>query len=196
MNIAVMASGKGTTLESLIHYPVPIKLVLADRTCRALELAEQADISAIQVDRRNFGYAPGVKDAWDRQGFTGRIAEILKDDQIDLVAMAGFMTILDPVIFKDFGGRILNIHPSLLPAFKGEFAVRDALAAGVTETGSTVHVATEELDQGAILGQVKVPILPGDTVDQLWDRIKEQEHLLYPRVVDGILKGQITLPSS
>ena len=174
--LAVLASGSGTILASILDHNIPVELVLADKPCKALEIATDAHVSTALVSRRGFGYRPGIGNQWDRNGFTAQIAAVLIQHKIEVVAMAGFMTVLHPVIFQSYGGRILNIHPALLPAFKGEFAVRDALAAGVKETGSTVHIATEKLDDETyILGQVKVPVVPGDSVDSLWERIKIEE---------------------
>ena len=192
MKIAVLASGSGTILASIIAKKIPLAMVLADKPCKALEIARENGIPAVLVRRKEFGYP---EKGWDREGFTEKVAEVLDEHGIDLVAMAGFFTILHAVIFKKYAGRILNIHPSLLPAFKGEFAVRDALAAGVKETGSTVHVATEELDdERFILAQIKVPVEPGDDVDTLWERIKVQERELYPQVLRDILDGRLKLP--
>lgn len=194
MKLAVLASGSGTNLASMIAHDVPIGLVLADKECRALEIAAEAGIPTELIDRREWGYHKGVGDGWDRQGFTEQVAATLKRHGIDVVAMAGFFTVLHRVIFDDYAGRILNIHPALLPDFKGEFAVRDTLAAGVKETGSTVHIATEVLDDATyILGQVTVPVEPGDDVDRLWERIKVEERELYPRVLHDILNGTIDL---
>jgi phosphoribosylglycinamide formyltransferase 1 len=192
--IAVLASGSGTVLASIIAHEVPFSLVLADRQCKALEIASDAGIATELINRRNFGYQQGIGEGWDRAGFTRTATESLLRHQIDVVAMAGFFTIFHAVIFNDYAGRILNIHPALLPAFKGEFAVRDALAAGVKETGSTVHIVTEVLDdEQHILGQVRVPVLPGDDVDKLWERIKIEERELYPQVLSDILSGKIDL---
>lgn len=187
INIAVLASGSGTILQAIINHGVPLGLVLADKPCKALEIAKEASVPIVLIDRRDFGYRPGVGEQWDRKGFTHKVSEDLKSHGIDVVAMAGFFTILHDVIFDHFGGPILNIHPSLLPAFKGEFAVRDALAAGVTETGTTIHLATERLDdERYIIEQVSVPVESGDTVETLWERIKVQERDLYPRVLSQI----------
>lgn len=192
--IAVLASGSGTILASIITREIPIQLVLADRECPALEIATAAGIPTQLVDRRKFGYQAGIEERWDREGFTRTVAAGLKQHAIDVVAMAGFFTILHDVIFDDFAERILNIHPALLPAFKGAFAVRDALAAGVKETGSTVHVVTPVLDdERTILAQARVPVLPDDNVDSLWERIKVEERELYPRVLMEILNGSINL---
>ena len=108
---------------------------------------------------------------------------MLFSHRIDFVAMAGFMTILDSVIFDDYGSKILNTHPSLLPSFKGDHAVRDALAFGAKVTGCTIHVATEKLDDGKILAQEVVPVFGDDTEDTLHERIKRVERVLYPRTI-------------
>lgn len=192
--LAVLASGSGTILSSIIAHGVPLSLVLADKPCKAMDIAAAAGIPAVLINRRDFGYQPGIGEGWDREGFTLIVSSTLLKYDIDVVAMAGFFTILHDVIFIDFSRRIVNIHPALLPAFKGEFAVRDALAAAVKETGSTVHIATELLDdERFILGQVRVPVLEGDDVDTLWERIKVQERELYPQVLGDILNGKINL---
>lgn len=194
IRIAVLASGAGTTLKSIIRHEVPLELVLADRYCPAQDIAAADQVPTELVDRTKFGYAPGVGEEWDRRGFTIAVVAVLKRYEIEVVAMAGFFTILHEVIFEDYEGRVLNIHPSLLPAHRGEFAVRDALAAGVSETGSTVHIATRVLDDHRyILRQVRVAVRPDDDVDALWERIKKQERTLYPRVLQDILLGDIDL---
>ena len=192
MKTAVMISGSGTILKAMIEQRVPLELVIADRECKGLRYAQEAGIPWVIVDRRNYGYAPGR--IWSRERFTAEIATILTTAEIELVAMAGFMTILAYNIFELFGGVILNIHPALLPAFKGEHAVRDTLAAGVTEAGSTIHIATEQLDdERFIVAQERVPVLPGDDVDTLWERIKERERVYYPRILRDIHAGRINL---
>jgi phosphoribosylglycinamide formyltransferase-1 len=171
----------GSILEAIIAAGLPVTLVLADRPCRALELAEAHGIQAVLVDRRRYGYVP--RHDWDRDGFTRAVADVLDSHRIELVAMAGFMTVFAPAIFERYGDRIINTHPSLLPAFKGGHAVPDALRAGVTETGCTVHIATAELDSGRILAQRAVPVLPDDTADSLQERIKVVERRLYPDTI-------------
>ncbi len=116
--------------------------------------------------------------------------DALKRHQIDVVAMAGFGTIFTPYIFTVYPGRILNTHPALLPAFKGWHAVRDALAAGVKVTGCTVHIATEEVDEGPILAQEAVLVEPGDTEAALHERIKSVERRLYPETIRVFLQEQ------
>ncbi len=186
-HIAIFVSGTGSNLEAILKAGVPVALVVADRVCRGLDIAKEAGISTALVERKTFG-----KD-FDREEYTGRILETLTEHAIDLVAMAGFMTILSDSLFTTYAGRILNTHPSLLPLFKGDHAVKDALAAGATETGCTIHIATAELDAGPVIAQKKVPVLPNDTVETLHERIKTEERQLYPQVLKDILAGTIAL---
>ena len=154
--------------------------VLSDRPCAALELAEQRGAAAELIDRRAYGgFGPG----FDREGFTATVAATLVAHQVDLVAMAGFGTVMTQRVHDAFPDRILNTHPALLPAFPGWHGVRDALAAGVSETGCTVHLATLEMDAGPILAQRVVPVLAGDTEATLHERIKVAERSLYPETV-------------
>jgi phosphoribosylglycinamide formyltransferase-1 len=180
--IGVLASGSGTILQSLIDAGLPIGVVVVDRPCRAIQVAEGAGIAVELVERESFG-----RD-FDRLAYTERVVDALKRHEIDLVAMAGFMTILEYPMHDAYGGMIANTHPSLLPAFRGAHAVDDALAAGVKVTGCTVHVATLELDNGPILAQEAVPVLPGDTAETLHERIKEVERRLYPQVLREMLE--------
>lgn len=188
--LAVLVSGTGSNLEAMIKAGLPIAVVAADRQCHGLDIAEEADIPAELVERADFG--PNFDRAW----YTEKLALILRRYGADTVAMAGFMTLLSPGFFEIFGGRVLNTHPSLLPLFKGDRAVSDTLSAGAIETGCTIHVATEALDDGPILAQAKVPVLPGDTADSLHERIKEAEHRLYPQVLKDILSDAIIPPEN
>jgi phosphoribosylglycinamide formyltransferase-1 len=120
---------------------------------------------------------------FDRIAYTNRVIDALKRHQIDAIAMAGFGTVLSREVFDVYPGRILNTHPALLPAFKGWHAVRDALNAGVKVTGTTVHVATEEVDAGPILAQEAVRVEAGDTEETLHERIKQVERKLYPETI-------------
>ena len=142
MRIAVLASGSGTILQSLIDAELPIALVLADRDCAALGRAERAGIATGLVARTTYGVG------FDRDAYTRQVIAALEGAGVDLVAMAGFGTILGPAMFSAFPDRVINTHPALLPAFKGWHAVEDALAAGATSTGCTVHLATAEVDDG------------------------------------------------
>jgi phosphoribosylglycinamide formyltransferase 1 len=159
---------------------LPVTVVLSDRPCAGLDLAHDAGVATELVDRAAYGgFGPG----FDRDGFSTTVAATLVAHQADLVAMAGFGTVLAQAVHRAFPARILNTHPALLPAFPGWHAVRDALAAGVTETGCTVHLATLEMDAGPILAQEIVPIRPGDTEETLHERIKVVERRLYPATV-------------
>jgi len=182
VTIGVLASGTGTILAALLEAELPVAVVLADRACRALELAADAGIAARLVARPTFDAT------FDRLGYTHRIVDTLQDAGIDLVVMAGFATVLDKPLFDAYAGRVLNTHPSLLPSFPGWHAVEEALAAGVKVTGCTVHVATMEVDAGPILAQEAVPVLPGDTVGSLHERIKAVERRLYPQTVKEVMQ--------
>jgi phosphoribosylglycinamide formyltransferase-1 len=193
--IAVLASGGGTVLASIIEHGPPVAVVVTDRPCQALGVAWAAGIPAITVGRRDFGYRARIGEGWDRRGFTLAVCDVLGTYDVDLVAMAGFFTILHEVIFERYGGRVLNTHPALLPSFKGAHAVADTLASGVTTTGATIHVATQTLDdEHRIVAQSRhVPVLAGDDVDTLWERIKVEERRLYPQVLWDIVNGEIDL---
>lgn len=177
MRIGVLASGSGTNLEAILQAELPVVTVIVDRPCRATEVAAAAGVDAVLVERTSFG-----KD-FDRLAYTHQVLDVLQAHDVELVVMAGFMTVLDKPVFDAFPQRIINTHPSLLPAFPGAHAVDDALAAGVKLTGCTVHVATLEVDAGPILAQEAVPVLPDDTVASLHERIKQVERQLYPKTI-------------
>ena len=183
MELGVLASGSGTNLEAILEAALPVSVVVADRACRALEVAEGAGVPAELVERESFG------PDFDREAYTHRVVDALKRHEVDLIAMAGFGTILSEAIHDAYPGRILNTHPALLPAFKGWHAVADALAAGVKVTGCTVHLATLEVDAGPILAQEAVPVLPGDTKESLHARIKAVERRLYPETIRAFMEG-------
>ncbi|MBV8462991.1 MAG: phosphoribosylglycinamide formyltransferase, partial [Acidimicrobiales bacterium] len=184
--LAVLASGSGTILEAVLAADLPVVLVVADRPCRALEVGERDGRPTRLVDRGTFG---GFGPAFDRDAYTDALTAVLVDADVDVVAMAGFGTVLGTSVHDAFPGRILNTHPALLPAFPGWHAVREALAAGVTTTGTTVHVATLEMDAGPILAQAPVAVLPGDTEATLHERIKEVERTLYPDTISAFLSS-------
>lgn len=176
MRIAVLASGSGTLLEAILDDGIAVAVVVADRPCRALDVAARHGVPAELVERTEWG-----RD-FDRPAYTERLVKVLRSHGIELVVMAGFGTVV-PGIADAFPGRVLNSHPALLPAFKGWHPVRDALAAGVKETGATIHIATAEVDAGPILAQEPVPVLPGDTEETLHERIKRVEWRLYPATI-------------
>ncbi|MHB1508975.1 MAG: phosphoribosylglycinamide formyltransferase [Acidimicrobiales bacterium] len=181
MRVAVLASGKGTVLQAIISDLIPVAVVVVDRACGAEAVAQAAGVPVESVLRASFS------GPFDRDGFTDTVVDALSGYDVDLLAMAGYGTVLGTSIHRAYPGRILNTHPSLLPAFKGWHAVEDALAAGVTVTGCTVHEATFEVDEGPILAQEAVAVLPGDTATSLHDRIKAVEHSLYPAVIRAVL---------
>jgi phosphoribosylglycinamide formyltransferase-1 len=177
VRLAVLASGSGTILEAILGAGLPVEVVVADRNCRAMQVAAQAGVPVELVLRESYG--PG----FDRRAYTGRVVEALRAYNVEAVAMAGFGTVLGGEFVEAFPGRVLNTHPALLPQFKGWHAVRDALAAGVKVTGTTVHVATESVDEGPVLAQEEVVVLPGDTEESLHERIKSVERRLYPDTI-------------
>lgn len=173
----MLASGSGTILHALLAADLPIEVVLVDRECGAIEVARAAGVPVELVARTSFG-----RD-FDRLAYTHEVVDALTHHGIDLVAMAGFGTILEKPVHDAFPDRIVNTHPALLPAFKGWHAVEDALAAGVKVTGCTVHLARLEVDDGPILAQEAVLVFDDDTVETLHERIKEVERRLYPEVL-------------
>jgi phosphoribosylglycinamide formyltransferase 1 len=184
VRVAVLVSGTGTILRALLEARLPVVVVIADRPCGAMAVAEAAGVEAVLVDREGSG---GFGPRFDRSGYTARVVEVLEDRDVGLVAMAGFGTVLAEGVHQAFEGRIVNTHPALLPAFPGWHAVRDALAAGVTVTGCTVHLATLAVDEGPVLAQEEVPVLPGDTEETLHERIKVVERRLYPAAVRALV---------
>jgi phosphoribosylglycinamide formyltransferase-1 len=186
--IAVLASGSGTLLQAILDDGIAVALVAADRPCRALEIAAERGVAAELVERTQWGKS------FDRAAYTDHLAKVLHSHDIDLVVMAGFGTVV-PALPDAFPGRVLNSHPALLPAFKGWHAVRAALEAGVEETGTTIHIATAEVDDGPILAQQAVPVLPGDTEETLHERIKQVERRLYPETIRRFLADGLHRPS-
>lgn len=181
-----MASGSGTILEAIVDAGLPVRLVVADRRCRALDVASDHGVEFSLVDRATYG---GFGEGFDRAGYTRAVTGVLTTASIDVVVMAGFGTVLDQPIHDAYPGRILNTHPALLPAFPGWHAVGDALAAGVAETGTTVHLATLEMDAGPVLAQQAVPVRLDDTVGSLHERIKQVERTLYPDTIRTFIDG-------
>jgi phosphoribosylglycinamide formyltransferase-1 len=186
--VAVLASGEGTNLQALLDDPVVgpwVVLAVSDRAnARALERARSHEVEAVFLD-------PSAYD--DRVSFDRALLEVLLARSIDVVALAGFMRIVGPDVVRAFAGRILNVHPALLPAFPGTTSVADALAWGVKLTGVTVHFVDEEVDHGPIVFQDAVPVLPIDDWDSLEERVHEAEHRLLPAAIRAIVVGRITI---
>lgn len=172
-------------LEAILADGIEVSVVVVDRPCRATEVAETARVPAVLVERTSFGKA------FDREAYTDQVVAALREHEIELVVSAGFGTVV-PNAATAFPGRMLNTHPALLPSFKGWHAVRAALDAGVKVTGCTVHIATAEMDEGPILAQEAVAVLPDDTEDTLHERIKEVERRIYPATIRRVIEG--TLP--
>jgi phosphoribosylglycinamide formyltransferase-1 len=163
-------------------FPAGIALVLADRPEAAgLACAAAEGIATAIVHFRDY--------RGDRASFEAAIDERLREARIDIICLAGFMRLLSGWFVSRWAGRLLNIHPSLLPAFKGLDTHARALAAGATEHGCTVHLVTEELDAGPILAQVAVPVLPGDTPETLAARVLKEEHRLYPLALAAFVRN-------
>ncbi|MFE2999253.1 phosphoribosylglycinamide formyltransferase [Nocardia sp. NPDC059246] len=182
-SVVVLASGTGSLLRSLLEatqqpgYPATVVAVGVDRDCAATEHAEAFDVSSFKVALRDFP---------DRAAWDVALTEVVAAFEPDLVVSAGFMKILGPAFMDRFGGRIINTHPALLPAFPGAHGVRDALAYGVRVTGSTVHLVDTGVDTGPILAQEAVTVLPDDDEDTLHERIKVVERRLLAEVVAAV----------
>jgi phosphoribosylglycinamide formyltransferase-1 len=188
VHIAVLASGGGTNLQALLDddFAGPrIALVVSDRAeAHALERARARGVPAAFLD-------PAVHEG--REEFGRALARLLAEHGIDLVVLAGFMRILSPEVVRAYEGRMLNVHPALLPAFPGAHAVADALAWGARVTGVTVHLVDEEVDHGPIVFQEAVAVRDDDDWDSLEARIHDAEHRLLPRAVRALAEGRIAL---
>jgi phosphoribosylglycinamide formyltransferase-1 len=185
--LAVLVSGRGSNLQSIIdaiaagHLDATIAIVVSNRQqAPGLARAREAGIETLWLNPRDYP----DRDAYDRA-----IVQVLRDCDVGLVCLAGFMRLLGPALIEAFPDRILNIHPSLLPSFRGLEAQRQALEYGVRVTGATVHLVTLELDGGPIIVQAAVPVQDDDTVETLAARILVQEHRLYPQAIRIVLEG-------
>lgn len=184
--LAVFASGRGTNLRSLLA-AFPVSDPLASLV---LVLSNKSDAGALPLARHHGVPAYAVAFGRDRDGFEREAGRLLGEFGVDLVCLAGFMRVLSPAFAQRYAGRLLNIHPSLLPAFPGLYAQRQALAAGVPESGCTVHFVDAGVDTGEAVVQRRVPVLPGDSEETLAERILIEEHLAYPEAVRLVLTGQ------
>jgi phosphoribosylglycinamide formyltransferase-1 len=189
--VAVLISGRGSNMASLIKaarrpdYPAEIALVVSNRSdAGGLSHAEAADIPAAVVDHKAFP---------DRAAFENALDDLLRWRQIELIALAGFMRVFTASFVERWTGRMLNIHPSLLPLFKGLHTHAQALEAGVLVHGCTVHFVVPELDSGPIVAQAAVPVLPNDTEETLAARVLTQEHVIYPRALASVASGRARL---
>jgi phosphoribosylglycinamide formyltransferase 1 len=190
--VAVLISGRGSNMAALIEaakapdYPAEIALVVSNRPdASGLTRAQQAGVTTEIVDHRTFGE--------DRAAFERALDARLQAHRIDLVCLAGFMRLLAPWFVTRWSGRMLNIHPALLPQFKGLHTHRRALEAGVKRHGATVHFVVPEIDSGPIVVQDAVPIVEGDTEETLAERVLEVEHRIYPQALRLVAEGRVTL---
>ena len=189
---AILISGRGSNMAALIEaaqasdYPAEIALVLSNvPEAGGLARAAAAGVPVTTIDHRAFGR--------DREAFERAMDDVLRVNQIELIALAGFMRILTPWFVRRWEGRLLNIHPSLLPLFRGTHTHRQALEAGVKEHGCSVHFVVPELDAGPVIAQTSVPVLAGDDEDALAQRVLGVEHALYQRALAEVASGRATL---
>lgn len=184
--LAVLASGEGTNLQALLDDPVVgrwVVLVVSDRAgARALDRARDRGVTAVFLD-------PAASP--DRASYDRALLDLLVEASITHVALAGFMRIVGADLVKTFEGRMLNVHPALLPAFPGTSSVADALAWGVKLTGVTVHFVDEEVDHGPIVSQEALPVFPDDDWGSLEERVHEVEHRLFPVAVRALVEGRL-----
>jgi len=174
--IGVLVSGTGTNLQALLDAELPVIAVASNRK-NAPALARARDISTAAFE---------LADYTSRTERDAAMADWLRAEGVRLVVLAGYMHLLTPAFLERFPRAVVNVHPSLLPQFPGAHAVEEQLAAGVSESGATVHIVDEGVDSGPVLAQERVAVLPGDTAESLHERIKEIEHRLLPRVVEEL----------
>jgi phosphoribosylglycinamide formyltransferase 1 len=188
--VAILISGRGSNMVALIEaakdaaYPAEIVLVMSNEpAAEGLKRAEASRIRTSVVDHRKFGK--------DREAFEHALQSELQAQSIELVCLAGFMRILTSWFVRQWEGRLLNIHPALLPAFKGLDTHARALASGATEHGATVHFVVPEMDSGPIIAQAAVGVRPGDTEASLAARVLEVEHRIYPKALRAVAEGRV-----
>jgi phosphoribosylglycinamide formyltransferase-1 len=189
--VAVLISGRGSNMSALVEaasakdYPAEIMLVVSNRPgAPGISRAEQAGIGTVVLDDAQFE---------DRAAFEHALDARLDEAGIELVCLAGFMRVLSPQFVDRWRGRMINIHPSLLPAFPGLNTHASALLAGAREHGCTVHFVTAEVDRGPVIAQAEVPVLPGDSPATLGARVLSAEHRLYPRALAEVASGRATI---
>ena len=191
LKLAVLISGSGTNLQALIDacaeadYPATISLIISNtKNSGGLARAERANIPSLVIRHTDFA---------ERSAFDDALTAALKAANVDLICLAGFMRVLGQPFVERWRDRVINIHPALLPAFKGLHTHRRALEAGVRIAGCTVHYVRAEVDVGPIIAQAAVAVLPGDNEESLGQRVLKQEHRLYPLAVELIARGQVRI---
>lgn len=190
-NIVILISGRGSNMEAIVNacqqegWPAHIAAVISNKaTATGLAFAAERDIATAVVDHKAFE---------SREAFDAELARVIDVHRPDVVVLAGFMRILTEGFVRHFEGRLLNIHPSLLPAFPGLHTHQRAIEAGCKLAGATVHFVTPELDHGPIIAQAAVPVLADDTEQSLSARVLTQEHLIYPQAVRWFVEGHLNL---
>ncbi|WP_278541321.1 phosphoribosylglycinamide formyltransferase [Oxalobacter formigenes] len=190
-NIVILISGRGSNMEAIVRtfnqekWDAKLSAVISNRANAAgLGFAGKAGIPTRVVSHKDYP---------DRESYDAVLQKTIDEYQPDLLILAGFMRILTTGFVEHYTGRMINIHPSLLPSFRGLHTHQQAIDAGVRVHGATVHFVTPELDGGPIIAQAIVPVFPDDNEDKLADRVLEQEHRIYPRVVRLIVEDRISL---
>jgi len=191
VKIAILISGRGSNMKSLIEdcekglVPAEVGLVLSNKKdAPGLEYAQNKGIKTAVVSHKDFS---------DRESFDRKMHELLLQEKIDIVCLAGFMRLLSPWFVEQWMDRLINIHPSYLPEFKGGDAVGDAIKAGAKQSGCTVHYVRAEMDSGPIIKQVRIDVLKGDRKEDLAARILEQEHKIYPQALKIVCEDYMVL---
>jgi phosphoribosylglycinamide formyltransferase-1 len=190
-NIVILISGRGSNMEAIVRaqqaeaWPARIAAVISNKPdAKGLAFAESHGIPTAVVPNKEFP---------TRAAFDAALQETIDRFAPDLVVLAGFMRILTAPFVEHYAGRMLNIHPSLLPLFPGLHTHRQALDAGVAEHGATVHFVTAELDHGPAVIQARIPVLPGDTEDSLAERLLAEEHVIYPKAVRLFIEDRLSI---
>jgi len=187
MSLVILISGRGSNMQAILDAGLPVAAVISNRPeARGLAIAAARGVTTAVIRDKEYG---------TREGFDAALAAEVAKHAPKGVALAGFMRILTPRFVTRYADRLLNIHPSLLPAFTGLHTHERALAAGVKAHGCTVHFVTQELDHGPIVAQAAVPVLPGDTASELGARVLRQEHALYPQALRWLLDGKLVVAS-
>jgi len=185
LNIGVLISGRGSNLQALIDAGLNIAVVISDKgDALGLERAKKHKIDTVHIDPKKFK---------DKNTYELEIVKVLQKHQVGLVCLAGYMRIVGPVLLEHYQGKMINIHPALLPSFPGLHAQRQAVEHGVKVSGVTVHFVDEGCDTGPIILQSAVPVLDNDTEDTLSARILEQEHKIYPQAVKLFAQGKLKI---
>lgn len=192
LKLAVLVSGSGSNLQAIIDacntadYPAEIVLVFSNQPdAKGLDRARAANIRAESLSHKGF---PGGREAYDNA-----VSDLIADSGADLVVLAGYLRLVSESFATRWHGRLINIHPSLLPSFKGLHAHEQTIAAGVKYSGCTVHFVVPEMDAGPIIAQAVVPVMPGDDAGSLGQRILRQEHRIYPQVIRWIAEGRVSV---